>query len=565
MIKKLLACSIFFALVGCGSNSKDKGVHAAEEPLRPEQVKAFQLLDRALAKLKTVKDATPYAYQAARIAMAVKPNRGMEYVKQAAGILAKTPLPLSRSGSPYGLLAGLMAPYDILERDRLLALAVEEGRRALKDEAIWKSEPLPPGVIPYVSPERAALDSKQILTHSVALWELLLKARDNPGASREDLNTLIKAAEASGSTGGDAPSNFAYFLLRELASLDSKLLIESDAGFPSQAAKAEFCYEVASNRGTRDPFTRSLITFAIREVKHSRALSLYAQFEPEEARKLGQDNSKESSSKRGYRRFDRTTSAEARSQRVQELLALLKTKQNDDIRIFEIEELLKLDHAIGLKKLEEILPDIPQNQLKNMSIYISRASPEALLMLYRANPLPEKLYKVNDFAVLARADGAFAEAEARKLPPNQRDTALGYVAVGLARTNWGHAKELLDALPEERRKYFNFDPYVHLLVAHPEQCSEIPQANRMAILKHAVVLGWWESGTAAVLEKMLETLPAVEANDYAESDQLLATLASAAVRQDFDLALRLLERIQSAHQYITAACSVAESVLKSEE
>lgn len=258
-----------------------------------------------------------------------------------------------------------------------------------------------------------------------------------------------------------------------------------------------------------------------------------------------------------FRALPNTMTTEGKAQRIRALRDQLRSEPVNDISAMRIEEVLRLDHAEGVKALDEALPNMTPELLTSATIYIGRVSPEGLLKIYRAHPGPKKLYDIGFFAALARADGAFAEAEARKLPleNKERDTALGYVAVGLARSDWKHAQELLAALPEERRGYFQIDPHVQFLIGHPDQAAEVAGRSGALFLQYAAASAWRETGTTDVMERMLSGL-----KDRDVADQVLAHMTGALGPQDPESAEKLLERIHSPRWYVMAACELATAM-----
>jgi len=247
------------------------------------------LLTEALAP--SVTDPREAVGKVAQAAMLRDPSSGSAFIRRAAEATQARRLPSVRhAGSPYREMADAVAPVEAALRDDLLRLAVGAARAALAEESLWQPRELPPGAIPYISPEREVADARYMLHMNATVWEVVA----SPAAPDERVRNaaaVLADARAHGHTGGCTPTPFEYLAWNELARFDPALLLEAVERFPPPSTQAalhaslpEACFLFAYYRDLDvrdDAFTKVLITFAVRHDyrRPHAALRIYKQYD----------------------------------------------------------------------------------------------------------------------------------------------------------------------------------------------------------------------------------------------------------------------------------------------
>jgi len=214
----------------------------------PTSAVAVQLLEQAVRKAS----ARPAQYReysllgVAEAAGRTSPAGAISVVRSIAASVKKDPLPTDRDNLHAGL-AAIVAPHDRSLRDELLRSAIDEGRRAAKDETLWKAD-----------------DGKgwrQLLLFEIELWENVLRAEAAPEDARASLSRLLKAARSAGRPPGDVDAPYDERLLESLAWLEPELVVAIWPANRTDEELGRFCYHQAYRRhleGLQDRITAFL-------------------------------------------------------------------------------------------------------------------------------------------------------------------------------------------------------------------------------------------------------------------------------------------------------------------
>jgi len=218
--------------------------------------------------------------------------------------------------------------------------------------------------------------------------------------------------------------------------------------------------------------------------------------------------------------------------------------------------ILQTDRAAGMRALDRAIAVTRPEDYRYMTIHISRVSPEGLLKLYKANPLPRKLFDLRQFTALAEADPDFAVKEAREYGEEE---ALGHAAVGIARNDLPRARQILSELSEKTRERVQIGFIENYLVAHPRDTKEAAGEQRITILRQAAWRIHSKRGSEG-LEELLSSL-----SEPGERGMVLAYVAEQLARSgNPQAAVALVQKIEPPHIFVSAACSVVEAMMSAE-
>src|SRR5688572_11743088 len=129
---------------------------AAAEPADAE----FAILEPALERALKQPDPRDHLYPVARTAVNIDTRRGTDLIRRATGRIEEAKLPPVRLNH-FAHFAAMVAPFDADLRDALLKRAIAEAERALRTDPLWKAQPTPPGVKPFMDPQKALDQEKQ--------------------------------------------------------------------------------------------------------------------------------------------------------------------------------------------------------------------------------------------------------------------------------------------------------------------------------------------------------------------------------------------------------------------
>jgi hypothetical protein len=230
----------------------------------PEADRAFAVLDAALVRVWDIPDPRDLLSEVIRTATEVDPVRTCDRIRVVAVRLQKLKLPPATRVA-WASFARAAAPHDRELRDALLRVAVTDARKALADAAIWKADPVPPGVIARSDPQRLRDFEKQMLEYSVRLWEAVLKQRDDRAAAINLTTSLLADAKAKGLIWlGCIGRTYDGTLTEDLTDLDAELFL--DVAKARKENVAGFCASRAYTRWLnrqKDAFTGVLVKHAV--------------------------------------------------------------------------------------------------------------------------------------------------------------------------------------------------------------------------------------------------------------------------------------------------------------
>ena len=239
---------------------------ASSYPQSPEAFRALEVLDTALARVWEQDDPRYDAAELVRAAAVAGDAAVCERARAAAAKLKKLDPPAQRR-VVWERLAVAVAPWDIELRDEFLWLAVADGQRALKVDAIWAPEVFPPGAVPRTNPDRLREFEKQSLDYSVRLWKAVLEYARDRESGLDQAVALFADAKAKGDVGlGCLIRRYDNGLTNALADLDPVLLLAVLPKVTNEEEAAYSCGSWAFRRwqdGQRDGITGMLAKHAL--------------------------------------------------------------------------------------------------------------------------------------------------------------------------------------------------------------------------------------------------------------------------------------------------------------
>ncbi len=258
------------------------------------------------------------------------------------------------------------------------------------------------------------------------------------------------------------------------------------------------------------------------------------------------------------RRLCKTPPPDEKQRLINEYWKNLQEAKRGHDRALYAHLIYQLDPERGDRAISMAIEKSAVNEYTTMTVFISRISPTHLLRIYKANPNPKKLYSLQFFRVLAQADPAFAEKEARQLAKEEQTTALKHVAAGIAPSDWQKGWELLKEAGYDEKEGVPIDFGEHYLVANPKETSRIRGWHRQTILNQAAYTGYRQSLTLNVMEAIISSL-----SDRREVDQVLRYCARGIAQwEDPAVAEKLADRIRDSSVSCIARCELARNMLK---
>lgn len=230
-------------------------------PKSPDAFRAMEVLDAALVRVWEQDDPREDAADLVRAVGITNGAAVIERARATAAKLQKLDLPAQRRVA-WERFATAVAPWDIELRDEFLWLAIADGQRALKVDAIWQPEVFSPGVVPRGNPQKMREFEKQSLEYSVRLWKVVLEyARDRESGLDQAIALFEDARGRGYVTLGCLIRGYIYGITEQLADFDPGLLIALLPKVIDEETAAYLCGSRAYRRwqdGQRDGITGTL-------------------------------------------------------------------------------------------------------------------------------------------------------------------------------------------------------------------------------------------------------------------------------------------------------------------
>ena len=239
---------------------------AGEPDVPAYQPHAVQILDSGLNGAWEMDDPRDHVESLLDTLARIDPQIACERIRVASDRIAgDMHWPPSRS-RVQGRLAKLVAPHNKALRDEIIKRAILDAEDALAEDKLWFVPPPPRGSTGWGDPRHSRAQEKKMLRLKVRLWTCLLEYPDNQKKIERDLKTLFTDASQMGTFGGCVQWPLEDALRRELAWLDTPLLLKIGAEQWGERKFALYCADQACFRwvnGHRDKeFTGRLILFA---------------------------------------------------------------------------------------------------------------------------------------------------------------------------------------------------------------------------------------------------------------------------------------------------------------